>query len=160
MNTFMASGICVTEPEMKVSKRTGRQFCVFRLMVLGEYCGSDGEREKDFFSVLAFGKTAQAIHAHLAKRAHIEIRGSLKNYDRLDALGNKRQETCVMLKQYEIHDWLKKEHPIEDLRNGDGELVIPKEITDSMIKEIRATDEDIPYEYSERSLDDLLSSRR
>ena len=155
MNIVMLQGRPVTDPIMKNSNRTGKVFCVFDLCVEGPYRGKDVPKEIDYISVVAFGKIANAFLDHLAKGAYITIRGALKNRSWIDNIGNKRKETYVIVKEYNIHEWMKKSKPFESLADSNGDLLIPREITESLFKQIDARDEDIP-DFNERDIDDLL----
>lgn len=155
MNIVFLQGRPTRDPEMKNSKRTGKVFCTFRLAVDGQYKGPDNPRETDFFNIVAFNNTAQALLKHLAKGAYVTIRGELKNRSWIDNIGNKRTETVIVVREYNIHEWMKKSKKFESLADANGELLIPREITESLFKQIDASDEDIP-EYNERDIDDLF----
>ena len=155
MNIVLMQGRPTDDPRMKNSKRTGKVFCTFRLAVDGPYRGPDAPKETDFFNIVAFGNTAQALLKHLAKGAYISIRGELKNRSWIDNIGNKRTETVIVVREYNIHEWLKKSKQFESLADSNGDLLIPREITDSLFKQIDARDEDIP-DFNERDIDDLF----
>ena len=155
MNIVLMQGRPTDDPRMKNSKRTGKVFCTFRLAVDGPYRGPDAPKETDFFNIVAFGNTAQALLKHLAKGAYISIRGELKNRSWIDNIGNKRTEIVIVVREYNIHEWLKKSKQFESLADSNGDLLIPREITDSLFKQIDARDEDIP-DFNERDIDDLF----
>ena len=155
MNIILIQGRPTNEPMMKHSKRNGKVFCTFRLAVDGPYHGPDKPRDTDFFDVVAFGSQAETILKHLAKGAYITIRGSLKNRTWIDAVGNKQWRDVIVVKEYNIHEWMKKSKRFESLADANGELLIPREITESLFKQINADDVDIP-EYNERDIDDLF----
>lgn len=155
MNIVFLQGRPTEDPVMRHSKRTGKVFCTFRMAVEGAYRGPDLPKETEFFRMVAFGKMANAFLDHLAKGAFITIRGSLHNRSWVDQIGNKREETCVIIKEYLIHEWMKKSKPFESLSDSNGDLLIPREITDSLFKQIDARDEDIP-DFNERDIDDLF----
>lgn len=155
MNIVLMQGRPTDDPRMKNSKRTGKVFCTFRLAVDGPYRGPDAPKETDFFNIVAFGNTAQALLKHLAKGAYISIRGELKNRSWIDNIGNKRTENVIVVREYNIHEWLKKSKQFESLADSNGDLLIPREITDSLFKQIDARDEDIP-DFNERDIDDLF----
>lgn len=155
MNIVFLQGRPTEDPVMRNSKRTGKVFCTFRMAVEGAYRGPDLPKETEFFRMVAFGKMANAFLDHLAKGAFITIRGSLHNRSWVDQIGNKREETCVIIKEYLIHEWMKKSKPFESLSDSNGDLLIPREITDSLFKQIDARDEDIP-DFNERDIDDLF----
>ena len=92
---------------------------------------------------------------HLAKGAYITIRGQLKNRQWIDNVGNRREDIVIVVKEYNIHEWMKKSKVFESLRDSNGELLIPREVTDSLFKQINERDEDIPN-FNERDIDDLF----
>lgn len=155
MNIVIIQGRPTDDPKMRNSRRTGKVFCTFRLAVEGTYRGPDAPREVDFINCVAFGKRANALLQHLAKGAFISLSGTLKNSRYIDAVGNKKENTVVIVKEYLIHDWLKKSTPFESLADSNGDLLIPREITDSLFRQINAMDEDIP-DLNEGDLDDLV----
>lgn len=155
MNFVLLQGRPAEDPIMKKSNRTGKVFCVFDLCVEGPYRGESTPKEIDYIRLVAFGRVANAFLDHLAKGAFITIRGALKNHRWIDNMGNKRRENCVVVKEYLIHDWMKKSKPFESLVDSNGDLLIPREITDSLFKQIDARDEDIP-DFNERDIDDLF----
>lgn len=155
MNIVIMQGRPTNDPQMKHSKRTGKVFCTFRLAVDGPYRGPDAPKETDFFNVVAFGPTAQALLKHLAKGAYVTLRGELKNRSWIDNIGNKRSDIVIVVREYNIHEWMKKSKQFESLADANGELLIPREITDSLFRQIDARDEDIP-DFNERDIDDLF----
>lgn len=155
MNNVHIQGRPTNDPQMKKSNRTGKVFCTFRLAVDGPYRGPDHPKETDYFNVVAFGTTAQALLKHLAKGAYITIRGQLKNRQWVDNVGNRREDIVIVVKEYNIHEWMKKSKVFESLKDTNGELLIPREITDSLFKQINERDEDIPN-FNERDIDDLF----
>ena len=155
MNIVFMQGRPTNDPKIKNSKRTGKVFCTFRIAVDGPYRGPELPRETDFFNVVAFGGAAQALLKHLAKGAFVTIRGELKNREWIDNIGNKRSENVIVVREYLIHEWMKKSKQFESLADANGELLVPREITESLFRQIDAGDEDIP-DWNERDIDDLF----
>ena len=154
MNFVLIQGRPTNEPEAKTSNKTGRVFCTFRFAVEGPYRGPDLPKETDFFDVVAFGPTAQGLLKRLGKGKYTTIRGQLKNRSWIDKIGNKRRETVIVVKEYNIHEWTRKSLPFENLADANGDLLVPREITDSLSRQIEAGDEDIPD--LEREINDLF----
>ena len=128
-----------------------------RLAVEREYRGKDVPRKTDFFDVLCFGKLAQTVYNNVAKGALITVLGRLENAERIDNTGRRYKENVIVANKVTIHEWLRKRRPLEELQNDfDSELLVPREITDSLYKQIDITDEDIPDDLAGRSIDDLL----
>ena len=114
-------------------------------------------RKTDYFDVLCFGKLAQTVYNNVAKGALITVMGRLENAERLDSTGKKYQYNVIVARDVSIHEWLRKHRPLEELQSDfDTELLVPREITNSLYKQIDITDEDIPDDLAGRSIDDLL----
>lgn len=155
MNIVILQGRPTSDPVMRNSKRTGKVFATFRMAVEGPYRGREVPKEVDFFNFAVFGKKASAILDHLGKGAFVTIMGTLKNRNWIDPIGNRREDTVIIVKEYLIHEWTKKSKPFESLADANGDLLIPREITDSLFKAVDINDEDIP-EFSEGDIDDLF----
>ena len=156
MNFVLVTGRVVKNPEIRVGTKSGRTFCITRFCILGEYRGKNIETEVEFVDVLTFGAKAKVIQERLKKGQKALIAGSLRIYDRVDAFGNKRQEYCIICRHFEPLDYMEIKEPIQDLHDSSGNLLIPKEITDSLIRQVDYQDVDIPNDIMERSADDLL----
>ena len=155
MNQVIMSGGLVADPIMCKSKRTGRAFCKCRLVVYGDYNGKEREYAKTYIDILAFTTNARDRLYNLCRKGNwIELHGSIDSYDYLDNNGDKHRATVVVLKDFMRvrREWEKE--PISRLRDADGKLIIPKEMTDEMVKTVRYGDEDIPEEFIERRLDE------
>lgn len=157
MNIVIEQGRPTREPEIHQAHSTGRVFCKIRLAVEREYKGPNVPRKTDYFDVLTFGKLAQTIYNNVAKGALITVLGSLQNTEYLDRTGNKIKDNIIVAKKVTIHEWLRKHRPLEELKDDfDTDLLVPREITDSLYKQIDISDEDIPDDLAGRSIDDLL----
>lgn len=157
MNLVVEQGRPTLEPEIHQARASGRVFCKIRLAVEREYKGKDVPRKTDYFDVLCFGKLAQTVYNNVAKGALITVLGRLENTERQDRMGNKYQYNVIVANKVTIHEWLRKHRPLEELQNDfDTELLVPREITNSLYKQIDITDEDIPDDLAGRSIDDLL----
>ena len=156
MNQVTVTGRMVRDPEMKVSKKSGKQFCSMRFAIQGEYRGRGTQRETWFVDVLAFDSRAQAMYRNVRKGMRMLLSAAINVYDYIDVYGQKQERMCLIVKSYEMIDSREFKEPIRDLSDSTGELLIPKEITDSLIRSVDAKDEDVPYEYAERSADDLF----
>lgn len=97
------------------------------------------------------------MYNNVAKGALITVLGRLENTERQDRMGNKYQYNVIVANKVTIHEWLRKHRPLEELQNDfDTELLVPREITNSLYKQIDISDEDIPDDLAGRSIDDLL----
>lgn len=144
MNITILQGRPTRDPEIRRSER-GKVYCRIRLAVERPYRGKNVPRKSDFFDVVFFDKLAQSVYNNLAKGALITVLGRLENSDYVDNIGNKRERVAVIASRITIHEWLRKHKPITDLDSDfDNDLLVPREITNSLFKNIDITDEDIP----------------
>ena len=155
MNLMIITGRLVKDPVIRQSRKNGKTFCSMRFAIMGDYRGSNLERETDFVDMLAFGAKGQAMGLKLKKGMRLLITARLKTYEKVDAYGQRTDRFYLRVMSYEMIDSRVLKEPIEDLYDSSGELVIPKEITDSLVKQIDSTDEDLPYM---EHLDDLLQN--
>lgn len=160
MNWVIVSGRLCRDPEMKASQKTGKMFCLMRFAIEGDYRGVKRERETNFVDMMAFDKRGETMHRYLRKGMRCIMLGELKVYDRVDAYGNKREHVVIVVRTYEMIDSHVTKEPIEDLMSADGTYLIPKEITRNLIRQIDTADEDVPEEFVERGVDDLLQIQR
>ena len=144
MNFILLQGRPTRDPEINKSE-SGKVYCRIRLAVDRPYRGNKVPRKTDYFSIVFFNKLAQVAYNNLAKGALCTVVGRLETSEYLDKIGNKRETFSVIADKLTIHEWLRKHRPLEELdANFDDELIVPREITGSLFKQIDITDEDIP----------------
>lgn len=145
MNLIILQGRPTRDPEMQRSRSGDKVFCRIRLAVDRPYRGKNAPKQTDFFTVVFFNKIAQTVYNNLAKGALCTIAGRIEVSEYIDNIGNKRESISVIGKQITIHEWLRKHRAIEDLDSDfDNDLLVPREITNSLYKQIDIDDEDIP----------------
>ena len=145
MNIAIIQGRPTRDPELKKSERTGKVYCRIRIACDRPYRGKDVPRKADYFNAVCFDKTAQTVYNNLAKGALCTVLGRLETDSYIDRIGNKRETFSIIADKLTIHEWLRKHRPLEELDAGfDDELIVPREITGSLFKQIDITDEDIP----------------
>lgn len=144
MNLVIQQGRPTRDPEISRSK-DGKVYCRIRLAVDRPYRGKNVPRKTDYFTVVFFNKLAQVAYNNLAKGALCTVVGRLETSEYIDNIGNKRETFSIIADKLTIHEWLRKHRPLEELdSNFDDELIVPREITGSLFKQIDVTDEDIP----------------
>ena len=144
MNIVIQQGRPTRDPEINKSK-SGKVYCRIRLAVDRPYRGNKQPRKTDYFTVVFFGKLAQVAYNNLAKGALCTVLGRLETDTYMDNIGNKRESFSIIADKLTIHEWLRKHRPLQELDAGfDDELIVPREITGSLFKQIDITDEDIP----------------
>lgn len=151
MNFVLQQGRPTRDPEISRSK-DGKVYCRIRLAVDRPYRGKNVPRKADYFTVVFFNKLAQVAYNNLAKGALCTIAGRLETSEYLDKVGNKRESFSIIADKLTIHEWLRKHRPLEELdSNFDDDLIVPREITGSLFKQIDVTDEDIPDDLAGRN---------
>ena len=154
MNVAIIQGRPVRDPEIRRSEK-GVVYCRLRIACDRPYKGKNVPKETDYFDVVAFSKLAQTVYNNLCKGALCTILGRLQQREYLDAVGNKQERVDIVAQRVTIHEWLRKKRPLEDLGNFDEEI-IPREITQSLYKQIDFSDEDIPDDLAGDSVEDLF----
>ena len=96
MNVVMIIGRLVADPELRYIPSTGKAVATFSVAVDRGFKGADGQKQTDFFAVVAWGKTGENCANYLSKGRLVGIRGSIQNrsYDAKD--GSKRYVTEIM----------------------------------------------------------------
>ena len=144
MNLILLQGRPTRDPEIQKSK-DGKVYCRIRLAVDRPYRGKNVPRKTDYFNVVFFNRLAQTAYNNLAKGALCTVLGRVEISDYIDNIGNKRETFSVIADKLTIHEWLRKHRPLKELDSDfDDELIVPREITGSLFKQIDITDEDIP----------------
>lgn len=152
MNIAILQGRPTRDPEISRSEKNGRVYCRIRLAVDRPYRGKDAPRKADYYTVVFFNKLAQVAYNNLAKGALCTIEGRLEMNEYLDNIGNRRESVSIIADKLTIHQYLKKHRPLEELdAEFDTELLVPREITDSLFKQIDIDDEDIPDDLAGRN---------
>ena len=154
MNITIAQGRPTKDPELKQSEK-GNVFCKFWLVAERPYRGKNAPKEKDFLPIICFGKLAQTVYNNLGKGALCTVLGTLENDDYIDKFGNEVRTFVIKANKITIHEWLRKHRPLEELEADFDEQLIPREITDSLYKQIDVDDEDIPDDLVGRLPDDF-----
>ena len=144
MNIVIQQGRPTRDPEISKSE-SGKVYCRIRLAVDRPYRGKNVPRKTDYMTVVFFNRLAQVAYNNLAKGALCTVLGRLEVDSYIDKVGNKRESFSIIADKLTIHEWLRKHRPLEELDAGfDDELIVPREITGSLFKQIDVTDEDIP----------------
>lgn len=155
MNVAIIQGRPTRDPELLTSDRTGKVFCKMRIASDRPYKGKEAPRRTDYFEVICFGKLAQAVYGNLAKGALCTVLGRLEQTEYIDKIGNKREAINVVANSVTIHEWLRKHRPLETLDTDFDVEIVPREITQSLFKQIDIDDEDIPDDLVRRQDDTL-----
>ena len=101
MNKVFMIGNLVADPELKKTQ-SGISVCTFRIGVPRRFKDSAGERQSDFFSIVAWRALADLCGNHLRKGNKCSVSGSLqtRSYDAQD--GTKRYVTEIVADEIEF----------------------------------------------------------
>jgi len=102
MNNVVLIGRLTKDLELRKSQ-TGMNILRFTLAVNRRVPNKQtGQREADFVSCVAFGKTAEIMQTYLAKGSQIGVQGRIQtgNYD--DANGNRVYTTDVIVENFDF----------------------------------------------------------
>lgn len=94
INSVVLMGRLTANPELRTTQ-TGKIVASFSLAVDRDF-QQDGEKQADFISVVAWGKTAEFIDKYFCKGRMIAIVGRIQTRTYTDKDGNKRKATEVM----------------------------------------------------------------
>lgn len=89
MNSITIMGRLCKSPELK-STRDGVAVCSVSVAVDRDYTGSHGEKQTDFFEVVAWRGTAEFISRYFTKGQQIAVQGEMQSRKYTDKNGNKR----------------------------------------------------------------------
>lgn len=98
MNSITLVGRAGTDPESQVSQ-VGMTIAKFRLAVDRGRKDRDGNKLTDWFTVKAFGKTAETIVDYVTKGKQVGITGAMVNEEYTNREGQKRDYWCVQVEK-------------------------------------------------------------
>ncbi len=129
MNKAFLIGNLTRDPEL-TQTTNGIAVCRFSIAVQREFTNSEGERDADFFNIVAWRNTAENCNKYLKKGSKVAVMGAIQNrsYDAQD--GTKRYVTEIVADKVEFvgtkttgndeeHEEVSKLEPIKD---DDGDL--------------------------------------
>lgn len=108
MNKVVLIGRLTKDPELKFTPGNGTAVSTFTLAV--DRRGSkDGQKEADFISVVAWGKTAELVANYMSKGKLLGVSGRIqaRSYDAKD--GTKRYVTEVVAEEVQFLEWGNKQ---------------------------------------------------
>ena len=100
MNKVILIGHLANDPEAHTTQ-SGISRSTFRLAVQRRYANSEGQREADFLTVVAWRATADFCNRYLSKGRQVAVEGSIqtRSYDAQD--GSKRYVTEIVAENVE-----------------------------------------------------------
>lgn len=100
MNIWVGDGRLTKDIELNTSQ-TGMEYCKFSIAV-DRRTKKGEEKESDFVTIAAFGKTAAFIAQYFHKGDEIKISGPLQSEKWTDKNGNRRTDWNVIAKDVEF----------------------------------------------------------
>ena len=113
MNEIILSGRLVKDPEVRYTQ-TQKVVTLFSLAVSREVKNEQGNYDADFFSCVAWGKTAELMGNTLKKGARILISGrvQIRNYE---SNGERKYITEVIINKFEYLDKKEQTKAVADM---------------------------------------------
>lgn len=119
MNRFIMIGRLVTDPEVKRTQE-GKPVIRFRYAVNKSF-KREGEAEADFFSCVAYGKTAERIEKlNILKGTKLMLEGEVRNNNYTDSAGVKRYENQLVVEGFEFVESKSASQPAEASRPAEA----------------------------------------
>lgn len=107
LNKTILIGRLVKDPELRTTA-TGTPVTSFTLAVNRKF-SKDGDRQADFFNIVAWNKTAEFVGKYFTKGQQVLVSGRLENRSWEDNSGVKRYATDVIAEEVEFADSKKQE---------------------------------------------------
>ncbi len=95
MNKICLIGNLVADPELR-STGSGVSVCTMRIAVNRRFANQQGEREADFFTIVAWRSLADTCARYLSKGRKVGVTGSMQTRSYEDRNGNKRRAVEVV----------------------------------------------------------------
>ena len=89
VNSVILVGRLVADPELKYTPN-GIAVCSFRIAVNRRFKNENGEREADFFTIVAWRQTAEFVANYMSKGRLIAVEGRLQSRSWTDQNGQRR----------------------------------------------------------------------
>ena len=103
LNEIILQGRLTRNPEMKATA-SGISCAVFGLACERDYKATNGERETDFFEVVAWRNTAEFVQTYFGKGRMVIVRGRLQNRNWTAEDGTKRTVAQVVAESVYFSD--------------------------------------------------------
>lgn len=101
MQRFICIGNLTKDPEVRMTQ-AGDPVCPFSIAVSRNTKDESGNRETDFFDVVAWKKTAENCGKYLKKGSKVAIVGRVQNRSWTAQDGSKRYKTEIIAEQVEF----------------------------------------------------------
>lgn len=102
MNKTMLKGRICSDIDIQFTQTNNKKIAKFRIAVRRDYKNQNGEYDTDFFSVSAFGNSAEFLEKYFSKGQEILITGHLQNNQWETENGEKRTATNIIVENVEF----------------------------------------------------------
>lgn len=138
MNNVTLIGRLTRDPEVRYT--SGSQMAVARFSIAIDRPTRNGEKQTDFPSIVAFGKTAENCERYLAKGRLVGIEGRIQTGSYTNKDGQKVYTTDILASKVEFIDWGDKNRQStnESVTEGNLSSDIPQGFSE-------IDEEDIPF---------------
>ena len=103
LNRIILMGRLVRDPELRRTQ-SGTAVAAIRLAVDRDYKAQNGEKQADFFDVVAWRATAEFVSKYFAKGRMAVVEGRLQTRDWTDKDGSKRVATEIVAEKVYFGD--------------------------------------------------------
>ena len=110
LNKITIMGRLCADPELRYTQN-GIAVCNTRIAVERNYADQDGERETDFFNVVAWRGAADFLCSYFAKGRKVLLDGRLQTREWTDRDGNKRLSVEIVAESVYFADSKPAENP-------------------------------------------------
>ena len=149
MNRVVLVGRLTRDPELRTTS-SGISQTRFTLAVNRRTAGTDGQREADFISCVAWRGTAEAIAKYLTKGRELAVEGRIQtgSYDAQD--GTKRYTTDVVVDNFTfIGSGANSNANNDNFNDGPSSDIATTDISEDPFKdfgnEVALSDDDLPF---------------
>ena len=101
MNLTILIGNLAEDPKMTMT-RSGVSVCIFRLAVQRRFANAQGEREADFFTIVAWRQLAETCGRYLNKGRKCAVKGSLQTRSYPTQDGSTRYVTEIIAEEVQF----------------------------------------------------------
>ncbi|MDO5061877.1 MAG: single-stranded DNA-binding protein [Peptostreptococcaceae bacterium] len=95
MNVCILIGRLTKDPELRYTQ-SGTAVASFSMAVDRQFTGKDGQKQVDFFNVVAWGKQGENVANYLTKGKQVAVKGSIQNRSYETQSGEKRYITEIV----------------------------------------------------------------
>lgn len=118
MNNVVLIGNLTRDPETRAFDGDS-SMCKFSVAVRRDFSNKDGEREADFFDVVAWRGLGENVSRYCRKGSKVGVRGRLRNRSYTDKDGNRRTAIEIVADDVEFLDSRSASSNTGDGDNGD-----------------------------------------